>query len=125
MPRLTKEQLDALLAKPGYTIGHCAITPVATGLSHAFPKLDARQESLDLDLAEETGSPRIVVRITRCGTKLLDKDNLYGGAKPICDALRYEKLIPEDNPEAIHLTVQQRKVKRKDIGTLIEIIPIQ
>jgi hypothetical protein len=125
MSRITQTQLDALLAKPGYTIGHCAFAPVAPGIPNPIPQLDARQEPLDLDQDEATGGPRIVVCITRCGTKLLDKDNLYGGAKPLCDALRYEKIIPEDNPEAIHLIVQQRKVKRKDIGTLIEITPIK
>jgi len=65
-----------------------------------------------------------VVCITRCGTHLLDKDNLYGGAKPICDALRYRGLIRDDDPESIHLIVQQRKVSKKETGTLIEIYPI-
>ena len=64
-----------------------------------------------------------MVRITRCGTRLLDADNLAGGCKPIVDALRYRGLIPEDDPQSIGLVVQQRKVLKKDIGTIIEIYP--
>lgn len=125
MSRFTPDELARITAKPGYTVGHCAFAPVASGVSHAQPQHDAREEPLAPDQDEASGGPRIAVCITRLGTKLLDKDNLYGGAKPICDALRYQKLIPEDDPESIHLIVQQRKVKRAEIGTIIEITQIQ
>lgn len=122
MPRFNEQQLAQITSQPGYTVGHAAFVPVAPGLSHPVAKLYAWQKPLDLDAAEEGSAARIIVRITRYGTKLLDKDNLYGGAKPICDALRYEKLIPEDDPESIELYVCQKKVKRKDVGTYIEIL---
>lgn len=130
MARLTDENLREILQKPGYGVshqlGHAAAHPaVAARVSHPKPQHDAGEESLAPDQDEATGGPRIAVCITRLGTRLLDKDNLYGGAKPICDALRYEKLIPEDDPESIHLIVQQRKVKRAEVGTLIQITPIK
>jgi hypothetical protein len=130
MSRFTKDDFSRIIQQPGYRVeqqlGHAAFHPVvAPGLHHPVTQLDAGEEPLDSHGDEAQGCPRIEVRITRCGIKLLDKDNLYGGAKPICDALRYEKLIPEDDPESINLIVQQRKVKRADIGTLIEITPIQ
>lgn len=124
--RITDDTLRSLLRKPGYKVesqlGHAASYPAVAGrLPDPEPQSNAGEESLVADANEEGSSPRIVVCITRCGTRLLDKDNLYGGAKPICDALRYQKLIPEDDPESIHLIVQQRKVKRADVGTIIEI----
>ena len=130
MARLTDENLREIVARPGYRIdhqiGHAASHPaVAAGVSHPKPQHDAGKEPLASDQDEAAGGPRIAVCITRLGTRLLDKDNLYGGAKPICDALRYEKLIPEDDPESIHLIVQQRKVKRAETGTLIQITRIQ
>lgn len=62
-----------------------------------------------------------MVRIERRGTKLLDKDNLYGSVKYLCDGLRYENLIPADDPEAIELIVTQKKVKRGETETVVQI----
>jgi len=70
---------------------------------------------------EEGSEGLTCVRITRLGVRLLDADNLCGGVKFLLDACRYEGLIPEDNPQAIHLIVRQRKVKRVDTGTILEI----
>lgn len=96
------------------------INSLAPRLPHPLPKSDAQLQPLGQDKDEGGGPRRINVCITRCGTKLLDLDNLYGSVKFICDALRYAKLIPDDNPEAINLTVRQRKVKKGETGTLIE-----
>ena len=88
---------------------------------HAEPQHDAGAEPLDSDQAEG-GSPagaRYRLTITRYGAKLLDIDNGVGGCKPLIDALRYEGLIPEDDPGTIELIFRQRKVKAADRGTEI------
>ena len=101
-----------------------ALAALAKRLSNPQPKQDAGVPPLGTHQNEKGGSGRLAVRITRVGTKLLDVDNLYGSVKFVCDALRYAKLIPEDNPNAITLEVRQRKVKKGETGTLIEIEPI-
>jgi hypothetical protein len=78
-------------------------------------------ESLGFEEEKDRCSGRIEVRIERLGVRLLDEDNLYGGTKSIVDAMRYAGLIPDDNRNAIKLIVTQRKVKRKDSGTLIQL----
>lgn len=90
-------------------------------LPNPFPQHDAWQAQVRVGEDEEGGAGRAVVRITRCGVRLLDADNLCGGVKYLLDACRYEGLIPEDNPEAICLIVRQRKVKMKETGTILEI----
>ena len=39
---------------------------------------------------------------------LLDRDNLWGGAKVLVDALRYRGLIPDDDESSIELVVTQK-----------------
>jgi hypothetical protein len=122
---MTREELAQILAHPGYTIGHAGMHPaLAPRLPDAQPQRASREELLDSHEGEKARAGRLEVRITRRGTKLLDKDNLYGGVKYACDALRYAGLIPEDDPEAIELIVTQEKVRRKDCGTVIVIEPI-
>ena len=71
---------------------------------------------------EKRSRASLIVVITRCSSRLLDVDNLYGANKGICDALRYAKIIPEDNPETIDLQCRQIKTKDKSQhGTKIEI----
>lgn len=64
-----------------------------------------------------------IVTITREGYKLLDHDNLVGGAcKAVLDSLREHNLIAEDSPEHLTVTYQQRKIPRSEYPrTLIEI----
>jgi hypothetical protein len=47
------------------------------------------------------------VALVRCGGKLLDRDNLYGGVKVLVDALKDARLIRDDTDEAIRLEVSQ------------------
>ncbi len=54
---------------------------------------------------------RVRVDITRVGVKLLDHDNLYGGAKLLIDCLTKNGLIADDGAGFIDLTVDQ------EIGT--------
>lgn len=69
------------------------------------------------------GDPsRLLVCIESVRTRLLDTDNLYGGAKFYCDFLRYCGAIPEDTEDQIELKVTQRKVrKNEEEKTIIEV----
>lgn len=77
-------------------------------------------EQMGFEEASRQGPERIIVRIERRGVRLLDKDNL-AGCKGTIDALRYAGLIPDDDPEAIELILTQKKVKKQDVGTLIQL----
>lgn len=116
--RLTHEDILKVLGKPGYAIAGQTLAP---RVRHPKSECDAGQGPLGTPKAKETGSGRITVRIERRGAKLLDKDNLYGSVKYLCDALRYAHLIPADDPEAIDLIVTQKKVKKEERGTMVEI----
>ena len=70
------------------------------------------------------GDPsRLLVRIESVRKhKLLDTDNLYGGAKFYCDFLRYCGAIPDDTEDQIELKVTQRKAKKgEEEKTIIEV----
>lgn len=51
------------------------------------------------------------VSIERISRGLLDPDNLVGSIKPVLDGLRYAKVIKDDSPEHIELTVTQSRGK--------------
>lgn len=92
-----------------------------TGLRHALTQHHARKKPLDSNQAEKGGatSPRYRVTITRFGSKLLDIDNGAGGCKPLLDAIRYEGLIPDDDPGTIDFVFRQQKVKKPQRRTEI------
>lgn len=48
-----------------------------------------------------------VIRYRVKGRSELDVDNLYGGLKPVLDALKFHELIDDDNPACITLTARQ------------------
>jgi hypothetical protein len=101
------------------------LAPVAPRVCDAQPKPDAQLQPLGENQNEERSTGRFRVSIQRRGQKLLDKDNLYGSAKFVCDGLRYLGLIPSDAPDAIDLDVTQVKTpKKEERGTLIEITPL-
>ena len=83
-------------------------------LHHAQPQHDVGPQSLDTDQAEEgsAGRPRFRVVITRYGSRPLDVDNGAGGCKPLLDAIRYEGLIPDDDPTTIDFQFRQYQVKK-------------
>jgi len=59
------------------------------------------------------------VVITSYRKRLLDKDNLYAGAKPLVDALEKAGLIWDDSPKWINLEVKQAvdgKNQRTEVG---------
>ena len=96
-------------------------------LHDAQPQHHAGKESLDTNQAEEGGKgrPRFCVTITRYGSRPLDVDNGAGGCKPLLDAIRYEGLIPDDDPSSIEFQFRQYQVKKPHRRTeiLIEQIP--
>lgn len=87
------------------------------------PEPAPREEPLDTHQTQKRGQGRTLVLITRCGVRLLDADNLCGGTKPLVDALRYARYIPDDDPGSIQLIVTQRKVPKGQTGTQVLIIP--
>ena len=92
---------------------------LAPELRHTKPEHNAGEEQVVVNEDEEGGAGRITVRITRHGVRLLDADNLAGGVKYLVDALRYQGLIPNDDPTTIRLVVNQRKTKKAQVGTKI------
>lgn len=98
------------------------LNPVAGGLPYPIPKRCGGGRTLAIPEYQEASPASVTVRITRFASRMLDKDNLYGGAKPICDALRYAGYIKDDDPNSIELIVRQSKCTRKQVGTLIEIL---
>jgi hypothetical protein len=83
-------------------------------LHHAQPEHDAGPQPLDPDQAQEGGKrrPRWRVVITRYGSRPLDVDNGAGGCKPLLDAIRYEGLVPDDDPTTIDFQFRQYQVKK-------------
>lgn len=63
------------------------------------------------------------MHLTRIGARLLDEDNLSGGAKPIVDALVREGYLVDDSPEHAELVYSQvtSKDRRETIVELEEI----
>lgn len=61
--------------------------------------------------------PGAHITITRYGIRQLDKDNLYGGCKPLIDCLQPWPqgigLITDDNPDTVTITCLQEKVGKK------------
>lgn len=98
--RWTKEQYESYQAR--------------RALQGAKPEPTVRHEPLAAAQGKAAGSPRIVVRIASFRVRLLDPDNLAGGAKYIVDGLRYAGLIPDDSPDQIILEVSQKKVTNRN-----------
>lgn len=96
-------------------------TTYPNGLRDPQLEHDAGPAPLDNDPDQEGGAtgPRYRVTITRYGAKLLDVDNGAGGCKPLLDAMRYEGLIPDDDPGSIDFVFRQQKVKKAHLRTEI------
>jgi hypothetical protein len=100
------------------------VAPVAQGVCAAKPEYDQVQ-TLELCAKNKArGVGRARVRFVRCGTHRLDRDNAFGSIKNLLDGLVKAALIPGDSEEEIELIVEQKTVKRAEIGTLIEIEPL-
>jgi hypothetical protein len=88
--------------------------PHPAGLHNSQPKHDAGTKLLDPHQAQKGGKgrSRFCVTITRYGSRPLDVDNGAGGCKPLLDAIRYEGLIPDDDPVTIEFQFRQIQVKK-------------
>jgi hypothetical protein len=60
-------------------------------------------------------------KITLYHSRPYDKDNSYGAVKPLVDAIKHWKLIVDDSPEYLDLTVEQEKCSHKKWHTTIEL----
>ena len=93
-------------------------------LHNPIAQHDAGKKPLDSHQAQEgsSGRPRFRVTITRYGSRPLDVDNGAGGCKPLLDAIRYEGLIPDDDPTTIDFIFRQYQVKKpyRNTHVLIE-----
>ena len=78
--------------------------------------------SLSKNEGEKVYSERMLVSVESVRSKLLDTDNLYGGAKFFIDFLRYCGAIREDTEDQIDLKVTQRKAQKGEKEkTIIEV----
>jgi hypothetical protein len=88
----------------------------------AKPKPPLWDEPLSKASGEKIHTGRLLVSIESVRKKLLDTDNLYGGAKFFVDFLRYCGAIEEDTEAKIDLRVTQRTtLKNEKEKTIIEV----
>lgn len=65
------------------------------------------------------------IKVSRCGPRPLDPDNLSAGFKFLFDALVHNNLIVDDNPSVItELTADQVKTPKKHAKMIVQITPI-
>ena len=64
---------------------------------------------------------KMKVRITSLRTRLLDHDNLIGGAKSLVDAMKRLEMIVDDSPEFVEVEYAQQKVGANQSQTVIEL----
>lgn len=64
---------------------------------------------------------KVKMRITRYGSRLLDRDNMIGGTKSILDAIRRTGMIVDDSPKWVHIEYAQEKCKRGLEKTVVEV----
>jgi hypothetical protein len=106
----------SILKQMGYKLdpdGNYSRTETNTPrVSNPKPKPVARKALPNTDKAQERSKERIVLRVTRYATRLLDEDNL-ARAKLLVDQLRYAGIIPNDDPQCLKIILDQIKVKHK------------
>lgn len=124
---MNHEIRDAIFSEP-FDPRHPAIVALAERLFNPKSECYVGAKVLGLDGAEnkspEGVARRYRVQIHRCGTRLLDVDNGAGGCKALLDCIRYEGLIPNDDPGVIDFYFTQEKVKRASTGTRVTITPL-
>ena len=109
---MTEDDLNKLLAKPGYAIVSHA--PVLARAPRKAAKLepDSRDAPLGTGQIQEAASGRFLVRIKSLRKRLLDEDNLC--EKFVCDLLRYSGVIPDDSAAKAKIEVSQEKISSKE-----------
>lgn len=91
---------------------------IQSDIFHLAKKADIRALRAHKDLQH-----RAVVTITVERKKLLDKDNLFGGIKPVLDSIKNLEFIVDDSPEWIDLAVAQEKSPNMQTIIKIEYAP--
>ena len=100
--------------------------PVATRLQDPELERSSRSTLPGLSGRKTPCRAKLILSIDRRASRLLDIDNLSGGCKPLIDALRYSRLIPDDDPESVKIEITQTKVAPGEAqGTIVIIKPIQ
>lgn len=98
---------------------------VAPRLPDAQPQPDSGKALDSAPPDEKASQGRVILRITRTACRTVDFDNGAGGCKALIDQLRYLETIQDDRPEDIEFQFLQVKARRRrDEGTLVEIIPL-
>lgn len=104
-----------------YVNGH-KVDPVDSWLYKPIIERVAPSPLESVGQGKETGDNRPHIRITRCSPRpIRDFTNLVGGHKPLEDRLVDAGFIPGDGEDQIRSTFDQKKVSKKDAGTIIEI----
>jgi hypothetical protein len=129
--KLTREQLDEILNKGKVTVAtdspydprgnqHSVVAGKNPASKHAGTSVAKFKQILCSTLdKEKKGEGRSPVGSKTCivvvcyRIRLQDRDNSYGSAKALLDALRYAGVIQDDRERDIELDVAQVKVKRK------------
>jgi hypothetical protein len=117
--KLTPEQLRDLLAKPDYAARNVDLLEVQRKAQSAQPECAVCDAPVGEAQGESKNAGRVRVWIESRRARLLDPDNL--AAKYFVDSLRYAGLIPNDRTEDIELKVTQKKVKKGEEETVIEL----
>jgi hypothetical protein len=115
-----RQQPDGSFARP--VAAQRAGSPVAARLPDPKPQPPARKTLDRAAPRKAAGQGRVVVRVTRRASRLLDFDN-FAGCKFLIDQLRYAGLIADDDPETVEIVFRQEKCRPTAAGTLIEIEP--
>jgi Holliday junction resolvase RusA-like endonuclease len=65
------------------------------------------------------------VQATRCSSREIDTDNLYGSFKSVIDSLKFHGVVIDDKPSCVFLNCQWEKVKNKDAGIRLTVEEIE
>jgi hypothetical protein len=82
-----------------------------------------REARLTAKLSPPQAPSKVRVTITRYGSKILDHDNLVGGAKLLVDALVREGFAKDDRPEHMETIYFQHVLKPH--GMTVSIQPLE
>ena len=92
------------------------------GLQNSEPQQDCLFPLDKIPKGKKPSHAPALLKLTSYRCHLLDDDNLRGGAKALVDCIKELGLISGDDPSAIILSVQQRKVSHRwQEKTLVEI----
>lgn len=102
--------------------------PRPVGVSHSQPQQPPAKTLAPLPQGQASGQGRPVLRtprfrltIVRFSARLLDADNFAGGCKALIDAVRREKLIPDDDPRSVEIIFRQERDTRANARTELTI----